>query len=142
MDLLTTYTVLSLIFHNSQITTAPAKAFPACCVFTSRSLVTASNSGDSSASHAQVLSSQLTLSLYFNISEWTLEKHHVSKSNLYCFMRVRCRRNVFTKPLPKNGCCLHSQRLATCLYATIKNDYFSNRMVFVMQTQCVFLRQV
>jgi hypothetical protein len=36
--------------RNSQITTAPAKPFPACCVFTSHSLVMASNSGDSSAS--------------------------------------------------------------------------------------------
>jgi hypothetical protein len=36
--------------HNLQITTEPAKTFPACCVFTSRSLVTASNSRDSSAS--------------------------------------------------------------------------------------------
>jgi hypothetical protein len=35
--------------HNSEITTAPAKPFPACCVFTSRSLATASNSRDSSA---------------------------------------------------------------------------------------------
>jgi hypothetical protein len=38
--------------HNSQQTTAPAKPFPACCVLTSRSLATASNSGDSSASRA------------------------------------------------------------------------------------------
>jgi hypothetical protein len=44
--------------HNSPITTAPAKPFPACCVFTSRSLATASNSVDSSASRAQVLSSR------------------------------------------------------------------------------------
>jgi hypothetical protein len=36
--------------HTSQITTAHAKFSPACCVFTSRSLLTASNSGDSSAS--------------------------------------------------------------------------------------------
>jgi hypothetical protein len=36
--------------HNSQITTAAAKHFPACYVFTRRSLITASNSGDSSAS--------------------------------------------------------------------------------------------
>jgi hypothetical protein len=43
--------------HNSQFTTAPAKPFPACCVFTSRSLATASNSVDSSASRAQVLPS-------------------------------------------------------------------------------------
>jgi hypothetical protein len=34
----------------------PLSLFPACCVFTSRSLATASNSGDPSASHAQVLS--------------------------------------------------------------------------------------
>jgi hypothetical protein len=34
--------------HNSQITTAPAKPFPVCYVFTSRSLATASNSGNSS----------------------------------------------------------------------------------------------
>jgi hypothetical protein len=44
--------------HNSQITTAPSKPFPACCVFISHSLATASNKGESSASCAQVLSSQ------------------------------------------------------------------------------------
>jgi hypothetical protein len=44
--------------HNFQITPAPAKLFPACCVFTSRSLATASNSEDSSAIRSQVLSSQ------------------------------------------------------------------------------------
>jgi hypothetical protein len=43
--------------HNSQITTALAKHFPTCYIFTSRSLATASNSGDSSASHPQILSS-------------------------------------------------------------------------------------
>jgi hypothetical protein len=36
----------------------PLRFFPACCVFASRSLTTASNSGESSASHSQVLSSQ------------------------------------------------------------------------------------
>jgi hypothetical protein len=44
--------------HNFQITTAPAKPFPVCYVFTSRSLATASNSGDSSASREQVFSSE------------------------------------------------------------------------------------
>jgi hypothetical protein len=44
--------------HNSVTNTALAKLFPASRSFTSRSLVTASNSGDSSASRAQVLSSQ------------------------------------------------------------------------------------
>jgi hypothetical protein len=47
-----------LYLYNSQLTTAPTKPFPACCVFTSRSLATASNSGDSSTSRAQILSSQ------------------------------------------------------------------------------------
>jgi hypothetical protein len=35
--------------YNLQFTTAPSKPFPACCIFTSHSLVTAFNSGDSSA---------------------------------------------------------------------------------------------
>jgi hypothetical protein len=65
MDLLTTYK------HNSelQVITVPTlistlyrslhgKPSLACCVFTSRSLATASNSDDSSASRTQVLSSQ------------------------------------------------------------------------------------
>jgi hypothetical protein len=40
-------------FHNSQITIASAKSFPACCVVTSRFLVTASNTVNSSASALQ-----------------------------------------------------------------------------------------
>jgi hypothetical protein len=47
--------------HNSQTTTAPAKSFPACSVFSSRSQATASNSGDSSASRAQVISERTSL---------------------------------------------------------------------------------
>jgi hypothetical protein len=41
--------------YKSQITTEPAKPFPARCVFISRSLATASNNGDSSATRAQLL---------------------------------------------------------------------------------------
>jgi hypothetical protein len=37
-------------FHTVQITTTHAYFFPTCCYFTSSSLITASNSGDSSAS--------------------------------------------------------------------------------------------
>jgi hypothetical protein len=51
--------------HISQITTAHAKPFPACCVFISRSLATTSNSGESSASRAQVFSSQTS------VQNWT-----------------------------------------------------------------------
>jgi hypothetical protein len=36
--------------HTLQITTTPTKPFPAYCIFTSRFLVTACNSGNSSAS--------------------------------------------------------------------------------------------
>jgi hypothetical protein len=46
--------------HSSNITTAPAKPFRACCVFTSRSLTTASITADSS-SRAQVAFSQNSL---------------------------------------------------------------------------------
>jgi hypothetical protein len=44
------------LLHESQITTASAKPFPACRIFTNRSLATASNSEDSSALSAQHLS--------------------------------------------------------------------------------------
>jgi hypothetical protein len=53
LDLLATYThdsELQAITAPPLITTALAKPFPACCVFTCRSLVKVSNSGDYSAS--------------------------------------------------------------------------------------------
>jgi hypothetical protein len=53
-----TYSVTAIL-HNSQITTSPTKPFPGCCFFTSCSLATTSNSGDSLASRAQVLLSQM-----------------------------------------------------------------------------------
>jgi hypothetical protein len=59
LDLLNTYThdsELQATTAPSLITTASAKSFPASCVFTSRSLATASNSGDFSASRAEILS--------------------------------------------------------------------------------------
>jgi hypothetical protein len=76
---------------NSQITTAFAKPFQACCVFTSRSLATASNSVDSSALHAHVLSSQLPVQnstelvaptvLVIRSQHESHRKHPVSNSN-------------------------------------------------------------
>jgi hypothetical protein len=65
MDLLTTYThdselqaITALSLITLQVTTASGKPLPACCVFISRSLATASDIVDSSASSAQVLLSQ------------------------------------------------------------------------------------
>jgi hypothetical protein len=74
--------------HDSQITTAPDNTFPACCIFISRSLATASNSEGSSASRAQVLSLQTPVNnrlgrsnfLPYNSSALTTYKHPVSKS--------------------------------------------------------------
>jgi hypothetical protein len=74
--------------HNSQITTAPAKPFLACCVFTSCSLATASNSGDSSASRSQVLASQTPIQNWlgrpncppYNSLTRTTQTHPVSNS--------------------------------------------------------------
>jgi hypothetical protein len=65
MDLLTTYTNDSELkaikapppnLHDAQIATERLNLFAAYCVFTSPSLATASNNGDSSASRAQVVS--------------------------------------------------------------------------------------
>jgi hypothetical protein len=60
--------------------------FPACCVFTSHSLATASNSGDSSASRAHGPSRKPLFQQY-----------------LYCCVSIRCCVNLFTEPLPRNG---------------------------------------
>jgi hypothetical protein len=86
------YSVTTNIY-NSQSTTAPAKPFPACCVFTIRSLAMASNSGDSSASCAQDLSSQTPIQnwlgrpLQDNSSARTTQKHPVS--NCTCIVAHR-----------------------------------------------------
>jgi hypothetical protein len=64
MDLLTAYThhsELQVIIALSLISTAPTKPFPVCSVITRRSLATVSNNRDSSASRAQVLTSQPSL---------------------------------------------------------------------------------
>jgi hypothetical protein len=130
--------------HNSQITTAHTKPFPACCVVTSRSLATAYNSADSSASRAQILSAELPLKqlclLLITSRHGPHRKHH---SPLVALMSVaagtclpnRCSETaaawttestVFSLflacmlwALPSNGRCLQSHRLATGLYATI-----------------------
>jgi hypothetical protein len=104
--------------HNSEITTAPAKTFPACCVFTNRSLETASNGGKSSASRAQVPSSQTPVQ---NCLTTDIDKAETLcfQQQLYCCVRLRSCGSVFTKPLPRNVRCLQSHCSATGLYVTI-----------------------
>jgi hypothetical protein len=92
--------------HNSQVTTAPAKLFPACRVFTSPSLATASKSGDSSASRAQVLFPQNPVhnwlgrpsSLPSNASARTTQKNPVSNSTSNVTSRF-----VAVESLRRNG---------------------------------------
>jgi hypothetical protein len=94
MDLLTTYTRLGTTnnysitanLHNSQIITVLTKPFPPCYVFTGRFLATASNNGDSPASRAQVLSSQLPvrISTQLNVVPclWHLGTDHIENTVL------------------------------------------------------------
>jgi hypothetical protein len=70
--------------HNSQITTLPAKPFPAYCLFNSRSLATASNNGDSSAS-------QTSQTALLNILGWrgrSFEVTHTSSCRQFNFLLV------------------------------------------------------
>jgi hypothetical protein len=60
-------------FHNFQITTAPAKHFPACCVFISRSLTTDFNKGTITVSLNYVLQiSHIKASLHSRTFNWAL----------------------------------------------------------------------
>jgi hypothetical protein len=133
LHLLTIYTQLVNVsnystivnIHNSQITTAPAKLFQACCVFTSRSLAAAFISGDSSASRSQVLSSQTpvqkrvnSLSLAYNISTRTTQKTAFLSMCSCMLLRERVYRAADQKRLwymsPSRGRCV-----ATALHALI-----------------------
>jgi hypothetical protein len=58
LQVITALSLISTIYKSPQ---HPLSLFPACRVFINRSLATASNSGDSSASRAQVLSLRLTV---------------------------------------------------------------------------------
>jgi hypothetical protein len=149
IDLLTTYNTrhgttsnygATANLHNSQITRAPAKPFSVCCVFTVRSLATASNSRDSSASRAQVLLSQPPVQNSHQCPQlppancqqspldldWHCLQHFgsnhienavsivVAQQYLNCCLRIRCRRSVFTEPMPRNcsGISVHLAAIA------------------------------
>jgi hypothetical protein len=116
-------------FHTSQITTAPAKPFPPCCIFASHSLATVPNSGDSSASRSQALLSQPLVQNFFNcqlnysaissqpplqsstevvapilifITPRGVTRRQQPVSPVACVTACRCP-EPFTEPLPRNG---------------------------------------
>jgi hypothetical protein len=108
--------------HTLQITTAPAKPFPACCVFNSHSLATASNSGDPSASHAHVLSSQPPVQNSTELIDPTLmviTSWHRPHRKQHCVC-VCCCWNVFTELFPRNCCGAdhrkHRSSVVACTY--------------------------
>jgi hypothetical protein len=113
--------------HNSQITTASAEPFLARCVFTSRSLVKASNSGDSSASRTQILSSQTlyTTDLVDPIIFLIIPRHGPRRQQRSLSYANRVRGNVFASPsngLSNPGRCFATvtqQRVHTLQYLYI-----------------------
>jgi hypothetical protein len=108
--------------HNSQITTTHAKPFPAWCVFTSRSLVSASNSGDSFYTDSRTELTRLPrLSSRKLLGSDHVETTHFQQY-LYCCASAFCCGNIFTDPLPRNDYMLPY----TCIRITdipVKYDY-------------------
>jgi hypothetical protein len=103
--------------HNLQITTALAKPFHACCVFTNHSMASASDVGNSLSLHAQVLSSQTPTQ---NSNNWlcpllVTSRHRPCRNSNFVVCEFVCHGNVFTEPLPRNSCYLQSQHLAVGL---------------------------
>jgi hypothetical protein len=101
--------------HILQITTAPSKTFPACYVFSSHSLVTASNIGDFSAStlksslHSLPYRTDLVAPVFFLITP----RHGPHRQHRSFSYANRFRGNVLTELFPSNGrlfliriCCL------------------------------------
>jgi hypothetical protein len=140
LDLLTTYTQLGTTsncsatagLHNSQITTVHTNPCPACCVFTSHSLATASNSWDSSASRAHVLASQTPIQNWLGCkwaSEWVilrltisrpvyLEIKHPSGAYDQIFITVRQLRVCWCRPpsLTRGQVCLFLCKIYNIFY--------------------------
>jgi hypothetical protein len=128
MNLLTTYTHNSepqaITIHKSP--QLPLSLFPTCCVFTSRSLAMAPNSGDSSVSRTQVLSSQPPVQnqneLEYARNPLVITSRHGphrkhSSSTVVCMLQV----------LPSNTRCLQSHRLATGLHTTIYRKRYERK---------------
>jgi hypothetical protein len=125
--------------HSLQITTTNTISSPPCNVFTSRFLVTASNSGDSSASALtpfpalHYLATQLLYKLVPLIALWHDHVEIYFLSLRACLPRscvatvaARATENIalllcacFLPLVPGSGRCLQSYSLATGLHATV-----------------------
>jgi hypothetical protein len=135
--------------HTLQIITAPAKPFPACCVFNSRSLATTSNSGGFSVSalrfycHSRPCRTLVNCQLFLASLD---ELNHTADPQLtrchlysiiwspryitsgrtqqktpffYCCVLVRSRGKVFTGRYQETGVCWYAYCIAMTVHATI-----------------------
>jgi hypothetical protein len=96
-----------IISHSSN-----RQAFPACCLFTNRFVATTANSGNSSASRVQVLSTELLVQTFLSTVLIAPDVLFISSLHepykmpfSYCCLSIRCSGNVFNEPLPRNGHC-------------------------------------
>jgi hypothetical protein len=108
--------------------------FSAYCVFSSRSLAAASNSGDFSQPPVLITS-----------RHGSHRKHSfISVASNCCIIKnlLRSNGNVFTEPLPRNSRCLQSHRLATVLYAAMHYTTlpsFVKSFTFFLNYDCFLL---
>jgi hypothetical protein len=86
--------------HNSQITTAPAKSFPACCVFTSRSLANSELHALKSSIHRLPYRTDLLAPIVFKITP----RHWPRRNTWKCLWYIRLSR---------------SRRIVIAIYATL-----------------------
>jgi hypothetical protein len=103
---------------SPHFTTAPTKAFPACCVFTSRSLATASNSENNSVSRAHVVTVWRISSLVADP-----KKHRLQQFLYCCYGRLPSDSpdvvDVFTDRYQATHVPSRDRCLATVLHATL-----------------------
>jgi hypothetical protein len=111
------YTQLGATFNTSaivnlytlQFTAAPAKPIPACCVFNSRSLAKASNSGDSLASLTHIVRSPTLVGYCLPaISTLTLNPTVCFNCNLFSISQ-----SIFQLPTPETLSIITECRLST-----------------------------
>jgi hypothetical protein len=114
--------------QNSQITTAPAKSFPACCVFTSRSLATASNSRDSSASSTHVIPSPTLIQNCLRAIPWTEQGRSLFSA---CLEGLNC-----TQHSPSRLNCQLSVPFRTTLYAPNIKHRFQQYLYYFLRIRC------
>jgi hypothetical protein len=103
--------------HNLQITTAHAKSFPACSVFTRRFLVTASNNNYSSASVLKSSLKDYCLFLFQLSSSQPLSTDRVENTVSNSNFIVAC-------VSVAAGTCLRSRCIQTALHVTILNEIY------------------